>query len=177
MKAYIGKSKLHGKGLFAKQNLKKGETIFLIKGKEVTYVISDTKKANKVNFDIFGVSKNTWIDPEKRIWLYFNHSCNPNTSIKGQKTIVASNEIKKGDEVTFDYSRNEADIFWSFKCNCGEKNCRKIIKSIQFLPEKVFKKNITLIPKYFRNVFIKFNISKFKNTKTFQDEWVNFIKS
>ena len=45
MKIYTGKSKLHGKGLFTSRNIKKGETVFIIKGKEVNFIITNNKKA------------------------------------------------------------------------------------------------------------------------------------
>ncbi len=41
--------------------------------------------------------------------------------------IFASQDIKKGEEITFDYSSTEADPYWKMKCKCGSFNCRKII--------------------------------------------------
>jgi len=64
---------------------------------------------------------------------YINHSCNPNSGIKGQNFIVSMNNINKNEQITFDYAMclfsltKKAD--YSFKCLCGEKNCRKLITS------------------------------------------------
>ena len=139
-KIYIGKSKLHGKGLFASRNIKRGEVIFFVKGKKIKFFITDEKRAKVAGLNWVGVGKNEWINPEKEYSVYFNHSCNPNSAIKGRVTVVALRNIEKEEEITFDYSTTEGDIFWSMKCHCEEPNCRKTIRSIQFLPLKVFKK-------------------------------------
>ncbi|MFA6076941.1 MAG: SET domain-containing protein-lysine N-methyltransferase [Candidatus Paceibacterota bacterium] len=175
MKIYIGESKTHGKGIFAKGDIKKGEIVFIIKGKKVHFLIDSEESAKVAGFNWIGVGKNEWIDPVKYA-LYFNHSCNPNSAVKGKVTVVALCNIKKGEEVTFDYSFDEADIFWNIKCNCGSKNCRKIIKSVQFLPKKTFNHSIQHMPKYFRRVFKKFNITNFENLKELRVAWLNFIK-
>jgi len=56
---------------------------------------------------------------------YVNHSCDSNTYVKDEKDI-AKRDIKKGEEITSDYSL-EGVAEMNFKCNCGSKNCRKII--------------------------------------------------
>jgi len=175
MKIHIGKSKLHGKGILASRDIKKRETIFIIKGKKVKFLINNKKQAKLAGWDWIGWGKNEWIDPEN-FGLYFNHSCNPTSVIKGRVTVVALQDIKKGEEITSDYSLNEADIFWHIKCTCGAKNCRKIIKSIQFLPRKVFNKYASHVPQYFKQVFRNFNLSNFKNSEELQSAWVNFLK-
>lgn len=58
----------------------------------------------------------------------FNHSCNPNVGYHGNAVIVhAIRDIKKGEELCFDYAFVERD-FEEFACKCGSNNCRKIIK-------------------------------------------------
>jgi hypothetical protein len=175
MKVYTGKSKLHGRGIFVSRNIKKGEAVFIIKGKKVRFLINNKKQAQIAGLNWVGVGKNEWVDPIKHC-ICFNHSCKPNCAIKGRVTVIALCNIKKGEEITFDYSMNEADIFWHMKCNCGNKNCRKIIRSIQFLPKKIFYRSLSSIPKYYRQVFRRFNISNFKNSKELQKEWVSFIE-
>ncbi len=175
MKIYIGKSKLDGKGLFAARKIKKGEIVFIIKGKKVKFLIDGEKQARIAGLNWVGIGKNEWIDPINHC-IYFNHSCNPNSGIKGTVTVVALRDIKKNEEVTFDYSLDEADIFWHLKCNCNNTNCRKIIRSIQFLPHKIFNQRINSIPKYFQQVYKKYKISNFANEQELQEKWVNFLK-
>jgi len=107
MKIYIDKSKLHGKGLFANKNIKKGEIVFIIKGKEKKFLINNKKQAEIAGLNWVGVGKNLWIDPDKYC-IYFNHSCHPNTYLKGKVTVVAKKDIKPGEEISFDYSFNES---------------------------------------------------------------------
>lgn len=175
MKIYIAKSRLDGKGIFALRNIKKGETVFVIKGNKLKFLINNKKQAQIAGLNWVGYGKNEWINPLKHC-IFFNHSCNPNAGIKGHVKFVAIRNIKKGEEVLFDYSLNEADIFWNIKCNCKSTNCRKIIRSIQFLPVQTFNKYKEYIPKYFQKVYKKFNTSNFDNLKELKNAWVNFIK-
>lgn len=55
---------------------------------------------------------------------YVNHSCNPNTKVRNNSDI-AINDIKKGEEITSDYS--VAKIQQHFTCKCGSKNCKGFI--------------------------------------------------
>ena len=102
-----------------------------------------------------GIDRKTWIYPIG-IDMYVNHSCDPNTGIKGKVTFVALRNIKKDEEITFDYSISE-DSLWEMPCNCGAKNCRKIVGGIKTLPEKTYKKYLPYIPKYFQKVYEKAN--------------------
>lgn len=175
-KIHINKSKLHGKGLFALKRIKKGEKIFTIRGKKVKFLIHNEKEAKKAEMDWIGMGKNQWIDPTNYHGSYLNHSCNPNTGIKSKKIIVARRNIEKGEEITFDYSTNEADVFWELRCSCGEATCRKIIKSIQFLPKEIFKKHKEYIPKFYKMVYNEYNRTNFKDEEEMKKAWVNFIK-
>lgn len=176
-KIYIKNSKLHGKGLFVNKDIKKGEIIFIIKGKKINFLINNKAQAQKAGFNWFGYDKNTWIDVHDSFCDYFNHSCNANTAIKGHVTIVALKDLKKDTEITFDYSLNEADIFWDIKCNCGSGNCRREVRSIQFLPNETYNKNKDHIPKYFKKVYENFSASLFKTDIELRNKWVNFITS
>lgn len=72
-------------------------------------------------------------------WMYFNHSCDPNAGIKNNRDIVAMRPIRKGEEIVFDYAMNNIDD-WTMECNCGSKNCRKIISNFDALNEKTKEK-------------------------------------
>lgn len=175
MKIYIGKSKLHGKGLLAKRDIKKGEIVALIKGQIIDHVVVD-KETSAMGPNWIGINKNKWID-DTTIFNRINHSCSPNTGIKGSRTVVALKDIKKGEELLLDYSITESDQLWKLpqKCKCGSKNCRKTIKSIQYIPKEVFDNYMPYVPKYFQKVFKKFHVSNFKTKAGFQTKWVDFL--
>lgn len=157
-KIYVEKSKINGKGIFVKKNIKKGEIIFIAKGKIIKFS-TDAKNAkeSRIGSNWIGINKNIWLNIVKYSFRFINHFCNPNAGIKGKVIFVALRDIKKDEEITFDYSISEDDILWQMKCSCGQKNCRKIIRSIQFLPVKTFKKYLPYIPTYFKKVYLKYH--------------------
>lgn len=173
----IKPSKLNGKGLFTNIEFKKGQTIFYVSGKIVESIITVDNKAEVSDWNWFGYGKNTWIETANDFSKYFNHSCKPNTGIIGKRRIVALNDIAIGEELRFDYSTNEADIFWSIDCECGSARCRKVIRSIQFLPEDIYQGYLPYIPKYYREVYKKFKISNFRNEQELKENWIQFLKS
>lgn len=153
----IKNSLIDGNGLFARRDLKKGETIAIIRGRVVDFIVVDTKTSlSGPNW--IGIGKNKWVDPY-HTFENINHSCDPNAGIKGTKTVVARKNIKKDEEITIDYSITEADILWKLdkKCRCGSHFCRGIIRSIQFLPLKIFKSYLPYISKYFQQAYYKHN--------------------
>lgn len=156
-KVVVKESKIHGKGIFITRDIKKGQIIFVIKGNMVRWEVHN-KKESLYGPDWIGVSETKWIDPDGPA-RFLNHSCNPNCGIKGMVTIRALRDIKMGEEITVDYSTTEIDKLWHMKCDCGSKNCRKIIRSIQFLPKKIYNKYVPCIPTYFMKVY-KTNILK-----------------
>ena len=117
-------SKIKGKGVFALRDFKKGETVIIwhpesIISKEEISSLSE----NEQNHTTYAGNGKYYVvgSPER----FVNHSCEPNTYVKGKKDI-ALKCIKKGEEITTDYSINGVDN-WKMKCKCGSKNCRKII--------------------------------------------------
>jgi uncharacterized protein len=160
---YVGDARkvTHGVefGIFSKRNIRKGETIFIAKGETYREVVTnlDTSMNHR---NAIGVSPQVWLDPfESDPLRYVNHSCDPNMGIKGRVTFVALRNIKKGEHLTIDYSITECDTLWNFKiqtgsnCKCGSKKCRKIIRSIQFLPQKTYLKYLPYIPTAFQKVY------------------------
>lgn len=146
-----------GKGVFACKDFKKGQIVAVAKGKIIKI---DPKKEDPVEGDyIMGIDKNTWIEINDGLIQYLNHSCDPNLGIKGRVTFVALRNIKKDEELNFDYSITEEDLNWEMK-NLEPKttkNYRPIIKSIQSLPFNIYKKYLPYIPGYFKRVYEKDN--------------------
>lgn len=156
-KVKISKSAISGDGIFAHENIKTGEFIDYIKG-PIKHVNTISEGVSLDNPDWVGFKKNYWIDPLPP-FKYINHSCDPNCGIRGTKTVVAMKNIKEGEELTMDYAITECDTLWNFKiqtgsfCKCGSKKCRKVIRSIQFLPKNIFEKYLPYIPSSFQKLY------------------------
>lgn len=146
------KSSIQGTGIFAAENIKKGEYVCKIEGKKIKWVYNEkTDRQKCANW--FGISKNFWIDPSYPL-SQLNHSCNPNIGLKGMIRFYSLRDIEAGEEITFDYSTSEEESEWVMKCLCGSKNCRKEITSIQFLNKKIFNHYLPYIPTYFQKVYL-----------------------
>jgi uncharacterized protein len=116
-------SSIDKRGVFAARDFKKGETVMAwhpikILSKEEADNLPENEKHFVSNYrDGEYVLQD---EPER----YVNHSCDPNTHVIGMAD-VALKEIKKGDEITSDYS--DGGLLQHFECTCGSKNCRKYI--------------------------------------------------
>lgn len=120
----VKKSKIDKKGAFAARDFKKGEVVLKWNPKILTKAEVGKLPSGKRHY-LYRAGKNKYFfmqSPEK----YLNHSCKPNTRIKNYCD-VATRDIKKGEEITSDYTQNKGDLSVSFKCNCGSKNCKGMI--------------------------------------------------
>jgi uncharacterized protein len=59
---------------------------------------------------------------------YINHSCDPNCVVRGSRRIVAWRDIRRGEEITFDYSTNVGWERFAMKCCCGAACCRGVVR-------------------------------------------------
>ncbi|MEM3091465.1 MAG: SET domain-containing protein [Candidatus Pacearchaeota archaeon] len=147
----LGKSK-NGKAVFANKNFKKGEEIIEFKGKIFTYE-QLPESYNEVEDHYVQIDKNLYMGPSGNLDDFFNHSCNPNSGLKieGKRVIlIAIENIKKGEEITWDYSTTMDENDWEMDCMCQSKKCRKKVKDFKYLPKKIQQKYIQLrvVPKY-----------------------------
>ncbi len=150
---YTRKSPIHGYGLYTNVDIKKGQRVFILKGE----VIDRGPLDYKLFPNAVGVGKSIWINPSRySVVNYINHSCNPNIGMRGRVTFVALRDIKKGEELTFDYSISE-DSDWRMQCNCPAENCRGTILGIQHLPETIFRSYLPYIPHYFQKAYWGYN--------------------
>jgi SET domain-containing protein len=148
-------SPIHRLGLFIGEDIEKGELICHIKGTVMRKTNLNRRDA-LANPNWIGIAKNKWFNPEKP-YEYINHSYVPSAGIRGKISLIALRSMKKGEEITIDYSTVEGDPFWKMACACRTRQCRQIIKSIQFLPERKYRRLDPHIPAYFKNLYIRNN--------------------
>jgi hypothetical protein len=145
---YIGRTKSIGMGLFASTRFRKGQILFALEG---NIIIDSYGPDYRIGARWIAIDDKTWLSPSKNnCGFYINHSCKPNSVLKNKIEIAALANIEKGEEITIDYSTIEADPYWKMKCKCGNRNCRKLIRSIQFLPEGVYKEYESFLPEFMR---------------------------
>jgi len=153
-KIYLGESKVAGRGIFAGENIKKGKFVVTLRGK-VIYKDFRTKSDLRTGKTWISIGHTIWIEPIFPI-KYINHSCDPNVGMKTARRFYALRNIKKDEELTFDYSTAEYVDFWKMKCKCGSKKCRKFVGPVQFLPKKVYESYLPYIPRYFRRLYLQY---------------------
>lgn len=114
---------ISGLGLFADEDIKKGEYVISYKGRLIS-----TQEADKLkNRYLFEIDENYTIDGSSRDNLarYINHFCEPNleaTIEAGEIRFYALRDIKKGEELGFDYGEEYFEEFIAPKgCKC--KKC------------------------------------------------------
>lgn len=124
----------YGKGVFAKNAIKKDEILFVMGG-YILNIIDENRLKGDVADKPIEISEWFSIGPRKPNDIKLmpqhrvNHSCNPNAGFKGTIFMVAMRNIKKGEEILYDYamithSNPNSKNFFTMKCNCGSKNCR-----------------------------------------------------
>lgn len=150
----VKESGIHGKGIYATRDFKRGNRIANIAGRKVKFLSKSKNDALAIP-TWFGIGRYTWIDPEKTPFRFLNHSCDPNAAISGTRTLIAISDIKAGSELTIDYSMTDADLLWEMNCKCNSITCRKTIRSIHSVPTEVFKKHMPYIPRYFQRLYIR----------------------
>ena len=131
MKLYkIKKSNIDNKGLYAAKNIKSGKVIINYKGKIITNRKSeeDPKFDNSKAIYLFNLNKKYDLDGDFKYNTarLINHSCNPNCEVSGtglKLWIYAIRDIKKDEELSYDYGFSFDKDFKDYPCNCGSKKC------------------------------------------------------
>ncbi len=126
----IQKSNIDNNGLYANCDIKKGTKIIEYKGKIISVKKSDTdpKFDNKKAIYLFNINKRYDLDGDFKfnVARLINHSCEPNCEVSGEGMkiwVYAIKDIKKGEELSYDYGFSFDEDFKQFPCNCGSDNC------------------------------------------------------
>ena len=135
----VKKSKIHGTGVFSLKNISKNTKIIQYIGEKVLRSEGNKRSERRLkkylnsekdgSVYIFELNSKYDIDgsPLYNKARYINHSCNPNCEVdikNGEIWISAIKNIKKGQELTYDYGFEfDEEDFMDHKCKCGSKNC------------------------------------------------------
>jgi len=125
----VGRSKIHGRGVFATSKIRKGTRILEYVGEVVTEAEADRRAEQSEHVWLFDLEDGTIIDGDPNSpGACVNHSCDPNcyTEIDdGHVYIVADRTIRPGEELSYDYMFEPDMVDWP--CHCGAPNCRGLI--------------------------------------------------
>jgi SET domain-containing protein len=138
-----------GAGIFAIRDISKGEYITEFKG-PVVEIENLEIFPHEVVDHLFNIGKHTYImamEPAVRT----NHSCEPNAGIKDTVFLAAMRDIKKDEEVSFDYS-TIIDDEWTLDCLCGTPSCRAKIGKFKYLSNELKQKYNDYTPDWLKKL-------------------------
>jgi hypothetical protein len=126
-KTEVRDSPIHGKGLFAKAAIARGEIVavkggYIMNLEEWTAIEKDLGSAEIQTSDDLFIAP---LSQEQRqgSMVYTNHCCEPNIAIQGQIVFVAMRDIAPGEELTHDWATTD-DSDYEIQCRCGASRCR-----------------------------------------------------
>jgi SET domain-containing protein len=153
-----------GIGVFAKKALRKG-TLLMVFGGYVLTRNEEEKLPLRIRDIAITIDRNMVIGVTNAKQLsnadYVNHSCDPNSGIKGQISLVAMRNIKKGEQITFDYGtvlfRGRGVPKYELSCMCESRNCRKKITQYDWKLPDLQKRYKGFFPYYIQEEIDKLN--------------------
>ena len=155
-KVEIRESKMHQRGMFAIQPIRKGEVAFIKGG----YILKREQifSSGVINSyypidDMYFIGA-TNIDEEDGIKLYINHSCNPNCGIRGEISFVTMRDIEANEELTIDYAFLDNEDY-SFLCTCGETCCRKTVTGHDWKRKEIQEKYFDYFAVYLKEKILR----------------------
>lgn len=131
-------SKIHGRGVIATKDIPAGTELIEYTGEIITPSEADRRypfdESKQQHTFLFSVNKRKIIDATRggNVSRWINHSCDPNCEAvieKGRVFIHALRDIKKGEELGYDYffvldEPHNKKMKALYPCRCGAKNCR-----------------------------------------------------
>ncbi len=129
-KTAVRDSSIHGKGLFAFDDISR-EEIVAVKGGHVLDLDTWRRLEQQLGPAEIQIGQSLVIAPVENdrrdgSMIYTNHSCAPNIAIQGQIVFVAMRDIEAGEELTHDWATTD-DLDYVMACNCGSHECRGTI--------------------------------------------------
>jgi uncharacterized protein len=123
----VGSSKIHGRGVYADQDIPPNRKVIEYKGEKITK--KEARKRRQTPY-LFVLSHRWMLDGAVNGSgaELVNHSCAPNlvTRIfKGHIIYMSLRPIRKGEELTIDYNYDDTDE--TMRCICGAASCRGTI--------------------------------------------------
>ena len=136
MKLSVKVSAISGRGIFAEQDIRRGEHIYHLDGERVSLAqcVGRVARGTLRIDDPLPIRKYEYIVLDD-FSVLFNHNCEANAAIVGESDLVALVDIPAGQEITFDYSLTVRPSiftrFWRMPCKCRAATCRGSIGDVR----------------------------------------------
>src|SRR4028118_2071913 len=148
---YINDSEIEGKGIFTEVPLASRTALFDIVAEKIRYK-NDPRVAGE-NPNWIGCGFEEWLKVGPGdIASYLNHSCSPNVVINEKLQLITIKPVEANEELVLDYSTTELDPYWEMECICSSPECRKVLRSFQFLPDDLKNRYRTFIAPVYSNM-------------------------
>lgn len=122
----VGPSQIHGKGLFALDNVPARKKLGALSGEVISRKEGRARAKKQKTISIVELWNGQSLDATQSNELrYINHSCQPNTfmrTIGYHVEFYTLKKVKTGEEFTCDYGETHHE--GERKCNCGVKGCK-----------------------------------------------------
>ena len=148
---FVAETARTGRGLFTRRAFQRGELVFSMLGERRVYRSRTAEDAHRYE-NWLSIGPDLFLDPAEP-FVFANHSCEPNLGTSGELDFIALRPIAPGEELTFDYSLASDERPWTMACACGVPGCRKVIRSIHYLPRAVYRRYLPYISDYFQDVY------------------------
>jgi len=132
------KSRIHGRGGFARRDIPAGTRLIEYVGLPISKEKSEELRLKHNNY-LFNVNESSDLNG-KVSWnpaRLINHSCEPNCEANLDESdrvwIFSIKPITRGEEITFNYGFN-LDDFRNFPCRCGTPSCPGYMVSEELIP-------------------------------------------
>jgi len=136
----------NGRGILANRNFESGEKILEFKG-QILRREELPVPYSAVEDHYMQIGERLYLGPSGDKDDLINHSCQPNAGVKIRDKRVflfSIKAIKKGEEITWDYSTTMDEDEWEMNCNCKSENCRRRIRDFNHLPKDLQQNYISL---------------------------------
>ena len=130
----VRSSPIHGKGVFAKSNIQKGEVVAIWGGN--LFTLEDIRAGKALIHSITAIGEGLFLGHTSEQGYsaddHVNHSCDPNLWLSDGLKVITRRDINTNGELFLDYAMYwgpEEEVLISWECNCGSTLCRKIFTS------------------------------------------------
>ena len=140
----LRRSRIHGRGVYARKDIKKGTRLIQYTGELITNAEADRRYDDESMSDhhtfLFILNSRMCIDAARggNIARFINHKCDPNCVAwieDDEIWIDALRDIKKGEELGYEYEYDflkgyTVEDLEFYACRCGSPKCRGTIVDV-----------------------------------------------